>query len=238
LDRPPWPIRFANKTACGDQLLAENLNALQAMTASVRENSPRRFVANRTGVPTRPASVARLTVVAWLLVVFAGTRATSAGDSFGSFADGQHKADLPLRPNIVFLFTDDQAQWTVGAYGNADIKTPEKLTIRGRSLVPLLRGQVPAWDDTLFGQYDMHHSAIAQMRMIRTPDWKLIRHFEPGGQDELYHLAADPGESHNLADSAQPEHLSRREALSRRLDNWMKALRDQPPRVDAQDHTN
>ena len=64
------------------------------------------------------------------------------------------------------------------------------------------------WDDTLFGQYDMHHSAVARMRMIRTPEWKLVRHFEPGGQDELYHLAEDPGETRNLADSAKPEHRS------------------------------
>ena len=34
---------------------------------------------------------------------------------------------------------------------------PRISTIRGRSLVPLLRGQTDPWDDTLFGQYDMHH---------------------------------------------------------------------------------
>jgi uncharacterized sulfatase len=110
----------------------------------------------------------------------------------------------------------------------AGLGVPENLTIRGRSLVPLLRGQAPAWDDTLFGQYDMHHSAIARMRMIRTPEWKLIRHFEPGGQNELYHLASDPGELHNLAGSAQPEHRSQRDALSRRLEHWMTGLGDRP----------
>jgi uncharacterized sulfatase len=107
----------------------------------------------------------------------------------------------------------------------AGLGLPANLTIRGRSLVPLLRCAAPAWDDTLFGQYDMHHSAIAQMRMIRTPEWKLIRHFEPGGQDELYHLASDPGEACNLADSASHEHRSQRESLSRRLDEWMKQMR-------------
>ena len=31
--------------------------------------------------------------------------------------------------------------------------------------------------------------------MIRTPQWKLIRHYtEPGEPDELYDLAADPEE--------------------------------------------
>jgi len=113
----------------------------------------------------------------------------------------------------------------------AGLGVPENLTVRGRSLVPLLRGQAAAWDDTLFGQYDMHHSAIARMRMIRTPEWKLIRHFEPRGQDELYHLAADPGEARNLASSTQPEHRSQREALSRRLGEWMTRLGDRPSDV-------
>jgi len=113
----------------------------------------------------------------------------------------------------------------------AGLGVPDNLTIRGRSLIPLLRGQAPAWADALFGQYDMHHSAVARMRMIRTPEWKLIRHFEPGGQDELYHLSGDPGEARNLADSTQPEHRSQRDALSRRLEEWMKALGDQPTKA-------
>ena len=85
----------------------------------------------------------------------------------------------------------------------AGLGTPSNLQIRGKSLVPLLRGQQRAtWDDTLFGQYDMHHYQVARMRMIRTPEWKLVRHFEPGGQDELYHLAVDPGETRDLGTSA------------------------------------
>src|SRR3954452_12855467 len=28
------------------------------------------------------------------------------------------------RPNLVFIMTDDQARWAVGAYGNSDVKTP------------------------------------------------------------------------------------------------------------------
>ena len=41
--------------------------------------------------------------------------------------------DPRSRPNIVFLYTDDQAQWAVGAYGNREIKTPnlDRLARRG-----------------------------------------------------------------------------------------------------------
>jgi uncharacterized sulfatase len=103
---------------------------------------------------------------------------------------------------------------------------PANPRTRGKSLVPLLRDEPVPWDDTLFGQYDMHHYVVARMRMIRTSEWKLIRHFEPGGDDEFYHLAVDPGESTNLADSPEPATRERRAELSRRLEVWMKAMND------------
>jgi uncharacterized sulfatase len=104
------------------------------------------------------------------------------------------------------------------------IGAPENLRVHGRSWVPLLRGESPAWDDTLFGQYDMHHYQEARMRMVRTPRWKLVRHFEPGGADELYHLAADPGETANLA--AAPEHAATRADLDAKLRAWMAEIGD------------
>jgi uncharacterized sulfatase len=112
----------------------------------------------------------------------------------------------------------------------AGLGLPKNLEIRGRSLVPLLRGQEPAsWDDTLFGQYDMHHYQVARMRMIRTLEWKLVRHFEPASEDELYHLAKDPGETRNLARSAEPSHRAARDALARRVDGAMARIGDHLP---------
>jgi choline-sulfatase len=109
----------------------------------------------------------------------------------------------------------------------AGLGTPGNLQIRGKSLVPLLRNQHAAtWDDTLFGQYDMHHYQTARMRMIRTPEWKLVRHFETGGQDELYHLADDPGESRDLRTSTLQTHKAEHESLSRRLASWMSRIGD------------
>ena len=64
------------------------------------------------------------------------------------------------------------------------------------------------------------------MRMIRTPEWKLVRHFEPEGQDELYHLAEDAGETRNLAGSAEPGHRAQRDGLTRRLEGWMSRIGD------------
>jgi uncharacterized sulfatase len=81
-----------------------------------------------------------------------------------------------------------------------------------------------AWDDTLIGQYDMHHTKTARMRMIRTPEWKLTRHFEPDTPDELYHLKADPGEIVDLIDT--PEHREQLAALKAELHRRLVAIQD------------
>ncbi len=113
------------------------------------------------------------------------------------------------------------------------IGMPENLMIQGQSWAPALRGQPLERGSTLYGQYDMHHGAEARMRMIRTPEWKLIRHFEPGGEDELYHLASDPGETRNLATTS--EHEQSLAALDRQLTEWMRSIKD-PILQGAADH--
>ncbi|MEO6810411.1 MAG: sulfatase-like hydrolase/transferase [Isosphaeraceae bacterium] len=102
--------------------------------------------------------------------------------------------------------------------------SPPNLHLEGRSAAALLRGESPPWDDTLFGQYDMHHYKVAQMRMIRTREWKLINHHEPGAESELYHLADDPGETKNLfKDDAASKTRSQ---LSKQLTRWMQSIGD------------
>ena len=64
------------------------------------------------------------------------------------------------------------------------------------------------------------------MRMIRTPEWKLVRHFEPEGTDELYHLSEDPGEAHNLANFTVPTTRAARDGLAQRLERWMVHIGD------------
>ena len=104
---------------------------------------------------------------------------------------------------------------------------PANLNLRGRSVVRQLRGETVAdWDQTVFGQYDMHHTQNARMRMIRTPRWKLIRHFEPNAADELYDLANDPGELDNLIDSQAPTATEAKRDLGSRLDAWRKGIGD------------
>ena len=50
----------------------------------------------------------------------------------------------------------------------AGVPMPADAPRHGRDLTPLLRGEaVPQWRDAVYGQYDIHHYAIAHLRMIR-----------------------------------------------------------------------
>ncbi len=103
----------------------------------------------------------------------------------------------------------------------------------GRSIGPLLRGQRPAdWPEEVFLQFHGHHFPYPQ-RGIRTRTHKLV--INPADIDELYDLAADPYELHNLA--GHPAYAGVARALARRLfrhmeesgDNfrhWMTSLYD------------
>ncbi len=80
----------------------------------------------------------------------------------------------------------------------AGVNSPPKHTIDGISLVPLLKGgSVPPrplfWHYPHYGNQGGEPSSI-----IRSGDWKLIHYWEDG-RNELYNLAADIGEQHDLA---------------------------------------
>jgi uncharacterized sulfatase len=108
--------------------------------------------------------------------------------------------------------------------GMLDLRPPEGVKQEGMDLSPLLRGRKVPWRDTIFGQYDLHNGGLAYMRMIRTHDWKLVRHHRVNGLDELYHLAEDPGETRNLYGRA--EHRKVREELQARLTSWQRSIDD------------
>ena len=62
----------------------------------------------------------------------------------------------------------------------------------GRSYAALANTEpAPPWDDTRYGEY-------GDLRMIRTPRWKLVRRY-PAGPDDLFNLDNDPGETTNRA---------------------------------------
>ncbi|MCX7015042.1 MAG: sulfatase-like hydrolase/transferase [Candidatus Sumerlaeota bacterium] len=84
----------------------------------------------------------------------------------------------------------------------------------GDSLVPLLDSPAAAWKDMAVSEYYAHNIASG-FTMLRQGQWKYVYHTRMnatyGPQEELYDLAADPGEFTNLASA--PEHAARLAAM-------------------------
>ena len=109
--------------------------------------------------------------------------------------------------------------------GLLKLKPPAEVRHNGQDFTPLLFGLRDAnWRTEIFGQYDLHNFGLAYMRMLRTNEWKLVRHYHANELDELYDLKNDPGELTNLYKDAR--HREIRARLQQRLDERMKAIRD------------
>jgi arylsulfatase A-like enzyme len=92
--------------------------------------------------------------------------------------------------------------------------------VDGRSLAPLLRGGREPVHDALFWHYPHYgNQGDSPSGAIRQGDWKLIEHFEDG-RVELFDLAHDLGEAHDLA-AAEPERAAR---LLARLRAWREEV--------------
>jgi uncharacterized sulfatase len=108
--------------------------------------------------------------------------------------------------------------------GMLNIPMPGTVKQEGADFSPRLRGRRVPWRDAIFGQYDLHNSGLAYMRMVRTDEWKLVRHHRANMMDELYHLSEDPGETRNLYNDSKPRAI--RNQLQKRLTEWQRAIGD------------
>lgn len=117
--------------------------------------------------------------------------------------------------------------------GALAIKPPEDCKAGGIDFSPLLRGETLPPREAIFGQYDLHNGGLAYLRMVRTPQWKYVKHFRERQMDELYDLTADPGEEKNLINRAgnarQQDALKK---LRQQLADWQQSI-DDPVLKDA-----
>ena len=97
----------------------------------------------------------------------------------------------------------------------AGIEVPQ--AVQGRSLLPLLRGEVTAIYPSVFASFGKYQ------RMIRTDRWKLI-HYPQIAKYQLFDLRADPHEINDLA--ADPRHATVIADLRARLRAWQKEVDD------------
>jgi len=104
---------------------------------------------------------------------------------------------------------------------------PPSKEMQGRSLVPILKGEVPAdWRTSMYYRY-YHDPGDHNTRAhygVRTRTHKLI-YFWKKDQWELYDLVNDPSELHNLY--GQPGHEALTAELKRELARLKKDVRDE-----------
>ena len=105
----------------------------------------------------------------------------------------------------------------------ANVTTVSPLKVDGISLIPLLKGAKDLPRDAIYWHYPhYHHSTPAGA--VRAGDYKLIEFYE-NGRLELYNLADDIGEEHNLAD----EMPARAGELRDKLARWRASVNAQMP---------
>lgn len=122
--------------------------------------------------------------------------------------------------------------------------------LQGRSLLPLVRGEVEEINDAVFAEVN-YHGQYEPQRMIRTRRWKYIRRYLdrrvpslancdnspskelllnrgwaelPMAEEQLYDLVFDPNEAANLAGDAR--HADTLAELRARLSRWMEETGD------------
>ncbi len=129
-------------------------------------------------------------------------------------------------PGTIIEQTVGNLDWFPTILAMAAVDVPTDANIRGRNLVPLLRGQAANWDNDFYAEYSTHHQSSTHMRMYRTSEWKLIRDFLNPERDELYHLSEDPAETTNLIGTEDPDVQAVVALLHERLLERMQANGD------------
>lgn len=129
--------------------------------------------------------------------------------------------------------TVDNTDWfpTLCAMAGVDISKDVASGLRGGDFTPLLRGKTMEWDNDLYGEYNMRNGAKTDMRVYRTPQWKLMtdhRNTTKSGESrvELYDLKNDPGETTNLYPPKMPQAKAAFEMLKTKLTAYQKRIGD------------
>lgn len=131
-----------------------------------------------------------------------------------------------IEPGTVVPQTTSNLDWFPTILAMCGVEPPKDTVIRGKSIVPLLRGEPVDWDNEFYAEYSMRCYCRTDMRMVRTPEWKLIRDFLNPGRDELYDLRNDPAETTNLIGDPRPETKAAIRKLDKKILEKMRDIQD------------
>ena len=101
----------------------------------------------------------------------------------------------------------------------AGIEVPR--SVQGASCLNLARDNSAPWRRSfLYAYFADPAFPHPPMKAVRTEDWKLITYQDPRFTDEMYHLAADPGERNDLI--ADPAAAAKQAELRAELERLEK----------------
>lgn len=91
-------------------------------------------------------------------------------------------------------------------------------TVQGRSLAPILRGDVTEIHEAIYGYF------TDSQRMVRTADgWKLVV-YPKAGRTQMFQVEKDPGEMQDLSTDSQ--HAAQKSRLTNLLRTWQESQSD------------
>lgn len=132
-----------------------------------------------------------------------------------------------IKPGLRLSNTVTNLDWFPTILHMAGAKSATPVSVRGKSIVPLLKGQkIEKWDDDVYSEYSMINYSRALMRSYRTTQWKLVRDYLNPERDELYDLRNDPEERHNLIHENSRETTMVIKQLDKKILGRMKEIND------------
>ena len=131
-----------------------------------------------------------------------------------------------LKPGTTMKEVVTALDWFPTLLAMAGVEQPPELLIRGKNMLPLLEGKNIEWDNNFYSEYSLHNSGKVHLRGYRTPQWKMIIDYMHDGNNELYNLKTDPGETINLINSKEQNHIAASRMLTAKIESTMKKIKD------------
>lgn len=135
---------------------------------------------------------------------------------------------VKIKPGTIINQTLTHLDWFPTLTAIAGTSLTDETKIRGRNFLPILKGEKTDWDNDLFAQYKMWdwNQTGANLRSLKSGNWKLVKDFNHNNMDELYNLQHDPDERINLIDSDEMKTVRQKRVLEEKLLKKMGEIGD------------